>query len=71
MAEFKNLIRIIKHQDYDLIDAFLEISERVRGGEYPEHVLEDFGVEADYFFQAVALAKLSESEIRLQFGWCA
>jgi len=71
MSEFKHLIRILKHQDYDVVDAFIEISKRVRGGEYPEFVLDDFCVEADYFFQALALAELSESEIRLQFGWCA
>jgi hypothetical protein len=69
--KFDRLTSILQHLDHDVVEVFVEIGERVRDGEFPEWVLDDYGLEPDFFFEAVALAEMTESQIRERFHDCA
>lgn len=60
MSQVKVLLRALCNMDFDIKESVFEIAERVSGGEDPELVLEDFGLEPDYFWGAMALGELDE-----------
>ena len=63
MSEVKVLLRALCNLDFDIKESVFEISERVSGGEDPELVLEDFGLEPDYFWGAMTLGELGEDRL--------